>query len=633
MSLIKQLWIGMILLLLLALGGSFVVSLVSAKEYLQNQLKIKNIDDANSLALSLSQMEKDAIDIELIITAQFDAGHYEYIMFNDQHKKPIVVRRFNENSLQVPDWFSNRINLDAPPGVALIQDGWQQYGSILVKSHSEFALESLWKQAKHLLEWFVFTCLLTILLGIFVFRRIANPLNRLIEQAEAISERRFIMSPEPKTTEFRRLARAMNGLSENVKFMLEKETRQLNLLRKDSLHDPLTELNNRHHFLSLFDNLLMRDDSETVGVIIICRVLKLQELNSHYGHDKVDNILKEIAQAFHYLCQQYPNSHAGRLNGSDFAIAIPTIESMDMIATDLVQRLNFQLIAHDYTNIAIPIAVTSYHNQDNRQTIMHELDGALAQAEMKGDHAVIACLRDKEPGHHRNLSDWRQDINDALENHPISLAKFAVRNHQGELIHYESPVRLRIDGEEKPAGYFISWASRLNLLASIDLAVVKQALINLEQSLTPTAVHISSDVLCNYQLREQIITLLKKSKSPTNNLWIEFPEASILRYPNEFRSFVKDLRLLGCKIGLEHAGLEFTRFELLQDIGMHYLKIDSAITRQIDTNLSNQTFIQGLCKLGHSIGLLMIAEGVSTEAEKSTLTKIGVDAFTGPLIT
>ena len=44
MSLIKQLWIGMILLLLLSLGGTFIMSLLSAKEYLANQLKIKNIE-------------------------------------------------------------------------------------------------------------------------------------------------------------------------------------------------------------------------------------------------------------------------------------------------------------------------------------------------------------------------------------------------------------------------------------------------------------------------------------------------------------------------------------------------------------------------------------------------------------
>ncbi len=632
MSLIKQLWIGMILLLLLSLGGTFIMSLLSAKEYLANQLKIKNIDDANSLALSLSQMDKDNIDIELIITAQFDAGHYEYIMFNDQHKKPIVVRRFDNSESPVPEWFAKWVNLDAAPGVALIQDGWQQYGNIIVKSHGSFAIESLWKQAKGLLEWLLISSLLAGLLGIFTFRRIADPLKQLIEQAEAISERRFISSTEPGIAEFKRLTKAMNRLSSDVKTMLEKDTAQLEILRRDSLRDSLTELNNRSHFLSMLDNTLTRDDSENIGVIILCRVLNLQELNSSIGRNQVDEILKEIAQAFHYVCQQHTNSYAGRLNGSDFAIVIPAVETMDSLTADLVQRLNFQLIARDHQNIGIPIAAIQYQSHDDRHKLMHHLDGALAQAEIKGDHAVITCVKAQESGHHRNLSDWRHDIHFALENNLLSLGKFPVRNIKGEILHMESPLRMRLGDEDKTAGYFIHWASRLNLLTVIDLAVVKIVLQNLLQAMSPLAIHISSDLLNNSRAKEEFLTLLNQARDRTHNLWIEFSEASILRYPNEFRSLTKELRQLGCKIGLEHAGLEFIRFEQLQDIGMHYLKIDSAIIRQIDKNPNNQTFVQSLCQLGHSLGIIMIAEGVTSDNEKSTLIKIGVDAFTGPLI-
>src|SRR6187402_1633295 len=95
MSLIKQLWIGIIVILLLMLSGNFVISTITAKTYLQEQLRLKNIDNANSLALSISQMpDKDPVTLELLITAQFDAGHYEYIIFQDADKKPIVARNF-----------------------------------------------------------------------------------------------------------------------------------------------------------------------------------------------------------------------------------------------------------------------------------------------------------------------------------------------------------------------------------------------------------------------------------------------------------------------------------------------------------------------------------------------------------
>jgi len=50
MSLIKQLWIAIALVMTLAFGGSLVVSVLSARHYLEQQLQVKNIDNATSLA-------------------------------------------------------------------------------------------------------------------------------------------------------------------------------------------------------------------------------------------------------------------------------------------------------------------------------------------------------------------------------------------------------------------------------------------------------------------------------------------------------------------------------------------------------------------------------------------------------
>ena len=98
----------------------------------------------------------------------------------------------------------------------------------------------------------------------------------------------------------------------------------------------------------------------------------------------------------------------------------------------------------------------------------------------------------------------------------------------------------------------------------------------------------------------------------------------------ELRSFTNSLRAIGCHVGLEHVGLEFTKIRELQDIGLHYLKIDGAIIRDIDSNTGNQQFLSGLCKIGHSLGMLMIAEGVNSKAEKEKLEQLNIDGLTGP---
>ena len=67
MSLIKQLWIAIALVMTLAFGVSMVVSVLSARHYLVQQLQVKIIDNATALALSLTQLPKDVVTVDLTI--------------------------------------------------------------------------------------------------------------------------------------------------------------------------------------------------------------------------------------------------------------------------------------------------------------------------------------------------------------------------------------------------------------------------------------------------------------------------------------------------------------------------------------------------------------------------------------
>ena len=83
MSLYKQLWLAVIFLLTLVFVGSVIVTSLSAKTYLQQQLSMKNSDNATALALSLTQQDADEVLLELTLSAQFDTGFYELIQLTD----------------------------------------------------------------------------------------------------------------------------------------------------------------------------------------------------------------------------------------------------------------------------------------------------------------------------------------------------------------------------------------------------------------------------------------------------------------------------------------------------------------------------------------------------------------------
>ena len=207
MSLIKQLWIAIIVVMTIAFGGSMVVSVLSARHYLEQQLQVKNIDNATALALSLSQLPKDPVTVELQVATQFDAGHYRFIRIVSPTGQTVVERVFTGQLQGAPAWFARLIPIRAVPGQALIQDGWKQYGTLTLASHEQYVYKSLWDGTLELLLWFVLGSVITGIAGTLAIRFITRPLGDVVGQAEAIAERRFLRIAEPRTPELRSVVR------------------------------------------------------------------------------------------------------------------------------------------------------------------------------------------------------------------------------------------------------------------------------------------------------------------------------------------------------------------------------------------------------------------------------------------
>ena len=134
MSLHKQLWLAIIALMLLALLGSFAVSSLSARTYLEQQLTIKNNDNANALALALSASTDDTTLLELAIAAQFDTGFYRSIVLQDPYGTVLVERADPRRITEAPQWLQNLFPIHAAPGIATVQQGWQLAGTITLES-------------------------------------------------------------------------------------------------------------------------------------------------------------------------------------------------------------------------------------------------------------------------------------------------------------------------------------------------------------------------------------------------------------------------------------------------------------------------------------------------------------------
>lgn len=634
MSLIKQLWIAIALGMTLTFGGSLFVSMLSARHYLEQQLQVKNIDNATALALSLSQLPKDPVTVEMLVAAQFDVGHYRFIRIVSPTGQTLVERAFTRELEEVPRWFVELIPIRAVPGQALIQDGWNQYGTLTLASHEQYAYKSLWDGTLELLLWFVFGSVIAGGVGTLLIRFITRPLGEVVGQAHAIAERRFLSIAEPRTPELRSVVRAMNSMVERLKAMFSEEAARLEALRQKVNLDPLTGLAGREHFLSQLRELLTGETYGAEGTLVVVRLLDLNTLNARLGHQRADELLKQLGTLLKDNCQERLGQQAGRLKGGEFAVVYPTIAAPTEAGAELHQRLSQGWLAAWAPEVPelFQLGAVPYHRQQDIGELLSRADEALARAAAQGANSWYASAA--EPGRTALPAEqWRTLLTEAVTGGKLRLAFYrVVDSHNQAAIHQEGLIRLQVDpaGALLSAGDFMPMAARLNLTAPIDLQVVKLAIEYLRTTPGDIAINLSAQTIVDLNFRRELALLLQANPDVCKRLLFEVPEYGVFKQFDAFRDLVHSVKPLGCRVGIEYFGQHFAEGDKLADLGLDYIKVHPSYVHGIASSPGNQEFLKGLCRVARNFGIVVIALGVESESDLPLLSALGFDGMTGP---
>lgn len=639
MSLIRQLWLAIALVALIAFGGSAVISAISARAYVTEQLLVKNLDNAGALGAVLSQMPKDPVTVELLISAQFDTGHYELIRLEGTAGEVIVERRSDAAAADAPDWFRRLVPIEVPPGVAQVQDGWRQYGTLTLSSQVGYARAELWNGVVRLSGWFLAAALLTGMAGTVLLRFILRPLDRVVEQAEAIAERRFVVSRVPRTAEFGRVVRSMNALSERVERMLDEESRRLERLRVDSHYDAATGLLNREHFLARSRVLLEDDDAGGAGVLLMVRLVGLATLNRRLGRAVVDTLIVRLARALIGMNPPdrqgaHPDWICGRLNGAEFALLAPGLHGpleLGSRARDAFRSVAREL-GLDEPDLAI--GAVACGRGEALTALLARADVAVALSAEQGGAVMTAHAGGSLPeptSSNQLLARWRALLEPAFESGGVRLEGYPVISVTGELLHEECFGRVRLEGHAEwlTAGQFLPWLMRLDMGTRLDDRVVDLALERLRTDAVDICINLSAQSLEEGWLG-RVATRLGAATGLRGRLLVEVPEYAAFRKLEQFRLLCSLLGPLGCRVGIEHVGHQVARIGELRELGIDYVKVDAPFVHDIDTNAANQLFLQGLATIAHAIGLEVIAEGVASQAALAAVFELGFDGATGP---
>ena len=363
-------------------------------------------------------------------------------------------------------------------------------------------------------------------------------------------------------------------------------------------------------------------------------VIDLAGINRRLGRASTDDFLKVMGRTINAGCAHARNGVAARLNGADFALLLPAEKAGYALGVKLLQ---------DMVSAAAPfvdgaatgwIGVCGFSAGADVGGILSQVDLALAGAEAEGKDGIREAQADAADEMPRTADQWFSMITRALEHQWVRLISFPVVNAQGILSHRECPLRLMFDekGEWLPAGRFLPVAERLKLTPALDLVAVGLGLRELKANpgLPGLAINLSASSLEDATFQPRLLALIAAQKEQAPRLWLEMAEGGALKHLEAFKGLCRVLNAAGCRTGLEHFGHQFSQIGQLHDLGLDYLKVDASFIRGIESNVGNATFLKGLCGIAHNIGLLVIAEGVTSAKEMDALLALGFDGATGP---
>ncbi|WP_024931043.1 EAL domain-containing protein [Methylophilus sp. OH31] len=633
MSLVKQIRIAISVIILMVAAGCLFLGVYDDHRYMAEQLQKKNNDNANGLAITLSNIQKDNVTVELIISAQFDMGHYRRIAIISPDNK-LMIERVNRHPHSIaPAWFQSVFSVNIQPGVANIQSGWQQYGTLELESEPSLAYDQLWETSRHAVLWTLIVALLSYVVSGFSLKKILRPLDEVIAQAEALGERKYITIEEPATEEFQKLVRTMNTLSDRVKSMVTAESERLNTFNQQINYDEVTGLMNQSHFTNTA-SVALKHEGFVEGVLILVQLRNLPDIDKQLGYSMTNQLIKKVGDTIQQQMDHYQDVVCGRLAGGVFGIFSRQPLDDFAVTTELKLVLEKLNAAQQLLQFQFVVTHTKTKKGDDFVDIYRVMQFILDLAEDQASTPMRVMNANSIVTSRKNyLNQWKEQFLQAIEQKQIKLACYPVMQRDQQLYHYECPLRLHIDEGDQwlAAGAFIDWASQLDMIKTLDGLALEYAVDMLTKNNASLSVNVSAAAMRSDEYKDKLQSLMLSITTPAR-LSFEVSEEAAFSDFVKFKEFVHLAKSLGCMVGMEHVSTRLAQLGDLHELGLDYIKFDASLIRDIHLRPQQQSLMRGLCMMVRTMGIVPIAEGVQGQEELDSLNSIGIEAVTGPFV-
>ena len=196
----------------------------------------------------------------------------------------------------------------------------------------------------------------------------------------------------------------------------------------------------------------------------------------------------------------------------------------------------------------------------------------------------------------------------------------------------------RADGVDVLPEIFIPCAERTGLIDAIGLFVLRAACDQInawrQQGVRalPVSVNVSAHQFRAPDFAIAFARVIATSGIDPRWLKLEITESALVEDPATASVRLDELRALGVGIAIDDFGVGYSSLSRLRQYHIDTLKLDHSFVRDIADDLIAREVAATIIRLAHRLGMTVVAEGIETEAQCTTLLELGCDCGQGFLL-
>ncbi|MFG1403680.1 putative bifunctional diguanylate cyclase/phosphodiesterase [Xanthobacter sediminis] len=421
---------------------------------------------------------------------------------------------------------------------------------------------------------------------------------------------------------------------------LERQESKRHIARLASM-DSLTGLPNRSEILHLMSDELLRADGLKLPLALLFLDFDhFKDVNDTLGHTTGDRLLVEMSRRL--KAQLRTGDIVGRIGGDEFVILIHNCRGdeaarisarlLEYLAAPVnIEGLNLSM------SVSIGITLFPEHGRD-AETLLKHADTAMYEAKREG--------RGK-------FRFFTEDLNQRVQNRLVLSVALRKAIQNKALKQYYQPQVCISDGTlhgvealsrwhdpvhgDVPAPRFIALAEEYGLVDGIDEWGVETACAQIAKwraeglPVPHISVNLSPLSFRSGTIVDVISGCMRQHNVEPSDLRVEITERVMMdQHPNSLAT-ARAIEGLGVHIAMDDFGTGYSSLSSLARLPIAELKIDRSFMMSLEQDQNSQALATAVIRIGQSLGMSVVAEGVETEAQMALLRDLKCHAAQGYL--